>query len=1214
MSENEFEKELEEIIIEYKSDFSSKKLPHQIAKLYSHFTKVNLNQYGLRSWGKADFQNSLEEAFRLIHIGFNLKDIAGGDWELFFLKAGEILEWLSHPKVNTYDYPLHFLSAAAYQIAGYPALANGLLNERKVTSKESEILRMFLKNDFKNLVPKLESYWTNNEFKNKKNERETFEDDINDYIVREVISVIGVLVTYFKWGDTDRIEKAIKKFESLSKLMLYDTNSFNWIFSKLCSELTKGYIKNSIRKNLNDLREFNNESLDNALEGYIKKNFLENKSLLWPSQIKGLNKLINSDSFVICTPTGSGKTTVAELSIIKNLFKEIDYDSANSDFFSNTTRIRALFSKQQPVILYLVPSRALAAETEAKLSRVLQNIMNDEIVVTGLYGGIDWGPTDAWINQNLKTVLICTYEKGEALLRFLGPLFMSRLSLVVIDEAHSVQFDQNTDSLISGDNRSLRLESLGSRLVNRLHSNNNKVIALSAVIGDKSKELSNWITNNKAEAVETPYRSTRQLIGRLEFYKSGDFSIKYDLLNGDILRFEEKNETEDSPFIPHPFPSSPKKFVDLPKSYIGANKGFPKYSRPYLFWAAIQLAKTKQYEKQSTVLVSVMQHVNGYADDFNHVLTKVYSDEDIPNFFEEPTHGNNKILWERCLESCLDYYGENSNEYKLLKRGIVVHYGKMPGLLSRLLIEVINKKIVHIVLASSTLSEGVNLPFDIVLIPVLSRRGDPISVNEFKNLVGRAGRPGNGTEGRSLILLESSSKSIDYSSNNARSHYGDIIRNYLNVNEKFFEEEIINPSPIANLISFIRREWAVLTGSNSEEEFYQWLEECVPSENEDIFEDKFELNVEKGLDTLDGIILSSIVEIESIEKSNLSKSNYEVMLKNIWKKTFAFFTSEQEEKLESVFLKRGNSLVNDIYPDQEHRRKIYKTSLQPRYASQLFRLHQQIIDRLKEGEEYKNWTTVQKVNFIISCVREIIKLEKFAIKEGVGKGASFVPWEDILHWWLTNDSKSKPKTKQIPEWIKFVYDNFNYKFNWGIGTVLSLVWDEVNNGELNFLSLDDWENTELPWIVFWIKELITWGTYDPVIAYLLSSGYASTREEAKEYSEKYYLYCDFEDDIYNVKLIRKWIKDEFPEQTNDEVAEDALSINANSVRQLKNKTLDWNVFPVIQDSKVLWVDYSGYLLAESNTENMNVSSITYNRDYIFNADISKVSSRKYFKN
>jgi hypothetical protein len=64
------------------------------------------------------------------------------------------------------------------------------------------------------------------------------------------------------------------------------------------------------------------------------------------------------------------------------------------------------------LVLYLVTSRALAAEVEQRLEQDLRGISAQSIVVIGLYGGTDWGSTDAWITRDQPTILICTFEKG----------------------------------------------------------------------------------------------------------------------------------------------------------------------------------------------------------------------------------------------------------------------------------------------------------------------------------------------------------------------------------------------------------------------------------------------------------------------------------------------------------------------------------------------------------------------------------------------------------------------------------------------------------------------------------------------------------------------------------------------------------------------------------------------------------------------------------
>ncbi|MEC4003668.1 DEAD/DEAH box helicase [Flavobacterium sp. SUN052] len=82
--------------------------------------------------------------------------------------------------------------------------------------------------------------------------------------------------------------------------------------------------------------------------------------------------------------------------------------------------------------------------------------------------------------------------------------------------------------------------------------------------------------------------------------------------------------------------------------------------------------------------------------------------------------------------------GENyySQMISLLKKGIVIHHGSMP-LQTRILIEEFTKEgLCKICFATSTLEQGINMPFDIVFV-------DRLEVKEslaLKNLIGRAGR------------------------------------------------------------------------------------------------------------------------------------------------------------------------------------------------------------------------------------------------------------------------------------------------------------------------------------------------------------------------------------------------------------------------------------------------------------------------------------------
>jgi hypothetical protein len=139
--------------------------------------------------------------------------------------------------------------------------------------------------------------------------------------------------------------------------------------------------------------------------------------------------------------------------------------------------------------MYLVP-RALAGEVEAKL----RSELGSDMTVTALYGGADWGITDAWLTGDQPTVLIATVEKADALMRYLGPILAARLRLIIVDEAHQVVPEANENTRVSfseHSNRAIRLEQLVSRVL--VQRPDVVRIALTAVAGGAAGPVAKWI-------------------------------------------------------------------------------------------------------------------------------------------------------------------------------------------------------------------------------------------------------------------------------------------------------------------------------------------------------------------------------------------------------------------------------------------------------------------------------------------------------------------------------------------------------------------------------------------------------------------------------------------------------------------------------------------------------------------------------------------------
>ncbi len=1180
-----------------REELAGSNLPRSFAKLYSQYTRLRAGQAGLSSWHAKEATDRLHDAMRLLEGAFIERDAEISSWSDSARRAGAVLEWLALPQLNPEGLPLRLLAAAVYQLANYPALSNGLLNEEYVEGSESSILRVLLKAEFPSLLEQLVTYWAINKQLAEPGstiipwqDTEALSDKLQQYVVTETVSSLGVLCAAMRWGGSDRLEKALGKLAALEGVLLYGHDTYSWLLAKLCAEVVSVYVHNSLRHYVDVLSEKMSPTGKTALERYLRKCYQDDKTLAWPSQITGIKRLVTGESFLLCTPTGSGKTTIAELAMLQGLFVENVSEELTPE-------------KPAPLALYLVPSRALAAEVESNLSRVLRNLNEPPINVTGLYGGNDWGPTDSWIKKEEPTILICTYEKAEALVRFLGSLFLDRISLIIIDEAHRIQYDNNIKDLRNAESRPLRLEALGTRLFTYLDQSKGRVIALSAVASRMQNALASWVTGQaNAIPAETLYRSTRQLIGRLECLPSRGYIIHYDLLDGADLQFEDGNQSQ-TPFIADPFQQL------CPPALRWENEGPEKRLRPYLLWAAIQLAAQYYNIQAGSVLISVTQDIGYLAKDFLSLLESDWAEEQKPPIFDIPSDPKKGQLWQRCLTSCEDYFGKESYEYKLLQQGIAVHHGKMPGLLARLLVQVVQERIVHIVLATSTLTEGVNLPIETVLIASLLRNGNRISAREFSNLIGRAGRPGIGTEGRSLVLLE----------NNQGKRPSNAQRRYMNLVEDLKKQQFVSDgdtdaqSPLAELLRYLERQWNRYFHSSDHTQFFEWLEKVAPLDIKDELNEDTGLAAIEAVDSLDSLLLSAISELEQLEKEEVSPAQLEERLREIWRRSYAHFAVEEEARLGEIFIRRGMALKSTIYPDAVQRRRLYRTSSPPRYGNQMLELYPTIMQHLKSGEEYALQTSEQRFDYIQKAVDLLGTLPKFALSKTIGRKSAV--WQNVLHWWLNPAFGIAPATpSEISEWYDYASHNFVYKFNWGLGSIIALAGDEAVQGMFLEPSLEYWPKVQLPWVVFWLKELIIWGTLEPVAAYLLATGIKGTRKDAEEAAALYYSERSNQiaDELLNARTIQSWVDIQYGQKPQALSNRPPDHIKVDLLRDFsKVDNQQWRVVPLEVESDIYWFDPAGFPLAVCRKPKGWESSYLNMYDFLLDTTRVVVSSNPY---
>ena len=195
---------------------------------------------------------------------------------------------------------------------------------------------------------------------------------------------------------------------------------------------------------------------------------------LRPSQIKSIKAgLFHDNNLLVCTPTASGKTLVAELAITKNILE------------------------QKGKAIYIVPLKALANEKYKDFKKKYSSLFNIALSI----GDLD--SADPYLAG--YDLIICTAEKLDSLIRHHAP-WLSNVKTVVVDEVH----------LMNDIGRGPTLEILITILRQLLP--NMQLIALSATIGNP-KKLAEWLN---AELVEDDWRPVKlrkgtYLQGEIEF-------------------------------------------------------------------------------------------------------------------------------------------------------------------------------------------------------------------------------------------------------------------------------------------------------------------------------------------------------------------------------------------------------------------------------------------------------------------------------------------------------------------------------------------------------------------------------------------------------------------------------------------------------------------------------------------------------------------------
>lgn len=344
-------------------------------------------------------------------------------------------------------------------------------------------------------------------------------------------------------------------------------------------------------------------------------------------------------------------------------------------------------------VLIVTPLRALSAQTERSFRKTFAPL---GFSVSSLYGasGLSAGDEDA---LRTREIIIATPEKLDFALRSDSSL-IEDVGLIVLDEGH----------MIGPSEREIRYETLVQRLLRRADADQRRIVCLSAILpsGDELDDLTAWIRNDKEGGpVLSDWRPTRQRYGALT-WGGTEARLTFDLTNG-------------GPFL--------DKFVEAKPALGQEKKPYPRKNSHLALFAAWEFAAQG---KRTLIFSTQANWVEGYGKQVVELCRRGY----LKSLLDD----EDQIA--RALEVGTEWLGEDHPAVASLRVGVAIHHGRLPSPFLRELEILLSAGVLKVIVASPTLSQGLNLNAAVLLVPTLYRAAELISGEEFANVAGRAGR------------------------------------------------------------------------------------------------------------------------------------------------------------------------------------------------------------------------------------------------------------------------------------------------------------------------------------------------------------------------------------------------------------------------------------------------------------------------------------------
>ena len=427
---------------------------------------------------------------------------------------------------------------------------------------------------------------------------------------------------------------------------------------------------------------------------------------LFPSQLTAIESGILSDTnsvYSMQMPTSSGKTSLCEILI----YNEVKGRGKR--------------------VLFLVPFRALASEIKEGISKRLESA---DVTVVSSHGGNIPTKSDS-ANAETTDVLIITPEKYSAIIHNM-PELEDAFDTIICDEGH----------LIDDSSRGLQYELLLTKLKGS-DENPKKVIFISAILPNVGT-IHSWLGGSPETLAQSSYKPVETDFAFIALQDKNSWQLEFNTI------FERPR----SYFLRSFLTKDDLRFENPATGNMNLIPGYSSYT-------CLACAAAVKAQKTGSVALFTTQKGNNGVSGLTKKMLELYENDAVVTYNSPELSAN--------LPSLIEYitvqFGEAYSLTQLLKYGIGYHHGDLPQDIRREMETAIQNGLITILICTSTLAEGVNLPIRTLVMHTIKRYNgtaySPIENRSIKNIVGRVGRAGKETRGRIIFANNTERQTVE---------------------------------------------------------------------------------------------------------------------------------------------------------------------------------------------------------------------------------------------------------------------------------------------------------------------------------------------------------------------------------------------------------------------------------------------------------------------